>query len=264
MGNLVLALLLLCGQDYEWKPIPNAPNEIGLWSGGKQIGSLCKENLRYFALEAGSFVEAPVPAPIPEELLKSRFEQLAAKGGNFGVDLDKIGNQERFDFCGEEISKSQAMQLIGASDGFPDDSAKLRLTIIGSTSERSKARKSLESKEEFKDFSKDLHIQTYDPNSWAIKGRGFKTLGPLTYYLQEPNGKVLYQGDSEEGLLDRLRSLRRPPPSPWTLDWSSWGIGINPFTWFVGFNWSKLQIPLEPVVLIVVVVAGFFYLRSKK
>lgn len=264
MLTLFAGLVLMFGQDgFMWKPIQDAPQEIALWKEGKQIGALNTDTLEYWKLEKGSFVRADSPTPMPESVTNDTFKKLCKKG-DFGVVWDKIEpEKEVFTFSGEDVDKETFHMLVGDVNPLTDDSHKLRLTIIGDKKERELARTTLKEQETFKEFETDIHLQSYPKESWAIKDRGFKAAGPLTYYLQKPSGEVIYSGDSQEALLDKLRIFKKPPPPPWVINWSSWSLGFNPFTWMAGLAWSKLSIPLEPIILVVILVLGFFLIRKK-
>lgn len=265
MMQTLLCLLMVFGQDsYLWKPIQYAPNEIGLWKEGVQLGSLNTETLEYWKLDKGSFVKADPPTPMPEKVVDDSFKKKCEKG-DYGVVWDKISpDKEVFTFNGEDIDKEEFQQLVGDVNPLVDDSNKLHLTIIADGKPNKElARSKIVNSEIYKEFEKDIHLQVFPVNSWIIKDHGFKANGPITYYLQEANGKVIYSGDDPEGLLDKLRIFKKPPPRPWSLDWTSWTVGFNPFTWMAGLSWSKLHIPFEPIILIVILVLGFFLIRKK-
>lgn len=263
----ILAIVLLLGQtSYLWKPIQDAPKEIALWKDGKQIGALDTETLEFFKLEAGKFTKAQdVPHQIPDKVIDEAFEKRCKKTGDYGVAWDKISpDKEVFTFNGEDIDKEEFQQLVGDVNPLVDDSGKLHLTIIADKAQKEPARQKLTTSEVYQEFEKDIHLQVFSSNSWILKEHGFKSVGPVTYYLQESNGKVIYSGDSQEALLDKLRIFKKPPPAPWSLDWTSWTVGFNPFTWMAGLSWSKLHIPFEPIILIVILVLGFFLIRNRK
>jgi hypothetical protein len=255
---------MVFGQNsYLWKPIEDAPKEMGLWKEGKQLGALNTETLEYWKLNNGAFVKADPPTPMPEKVVDDSFKKKCEKG-DYGVVWDKIEKEkEVYTFSGEEIDKQEFQNLIGDINPLVDDSSKLHLTIIAEKAKKESAKSKIVDSEVYKEFEKDIHLQVFSTNSWILKEHGFKATGPITYYLQEANGKVIYSGDDPEGLLDKLRILKRPPPTPWSINWSSWSLGFNPFTWMAGLAWSKLSIPLEPIILIVILVLGFFLIRKK-
>ena len=106
---------------------------------------------------------------------------------NFGLDLAHLasGTEPHYRVGGRPCRKSDLMAAM-----LEDDSAKLRLTIIGSKEERARVLAALPS-----EASRYL-VKAYAPSDWAVARAGFKTDGHPTIYVQAPDGTVLHRQDS--------------------------------------------------------------------
>jgi hypothetical protein len=131
---------------------------------------------------------------------------------NYGLDLSKLGSKERYTVNGSEVHKGEAFGLIGGGGQLADDSAKLRLTIIGPDAERAKVRQDLETAPALAEFRDKLLVQDYPPEHWAVRC-GFKTDGHPTIYCQAPDGKVLHRQDSYTTAEDLAGALRKADPN---------------------------------------------------
>jgi len=117
-----------------------------------------------------------------------------------GVDLDRIGKGAEYVICDDKscrpISRRAAIEAI--ENGVPDDSGKLRLTIIGTPEDRKRVEAEL-AQVENADIKAAVNVWSVEPNHWSVADVGFKTDGKPTIYLQRPDGKVLGRDDSFEG-----------------------------------------------------------------
>jgi hypothetical protein len=142
-----------------------------------------------------------------------RNVQQAADGQveqNFGVDRTKIQPFNRYTINGREVARELAEQAVaGGTDTIPDDSGKLRLTVIGNDAERKAVLDDLTKNAALASVRDLLVVQDYPPTSWAAQGAGFTTTGHPTIYLQKPDGTVLYHRDDyqqgPEGIVSAVR-----------------------------------------------------------
>lgn len=105
-----------------------------------------------------------------------------------GVVWEKVKGGNRYTICGHEITKDLAHEALlesGASE-VPNDSGKIRLTLIG-TDEECKTAFSALAKANLTD---NMVVQSYRPDDWAVRP-GFVTAGHPSIYMQAPDGKVL-------------------------------------------------------------------------
>lgn len=131
---------------------------------------------------------------------------------NYGVDTDKLNPEGGCTRKGKPCSKDEAIKAIQKS--IPDDSQKLRLTVIGSEARRSEVLKDLKSHPSLTPHMVKFVVQMYSPSDWAVSRYGFKTDGDPTIYIQRPDGKVVHRQDSYQGGAERLATaLRKADPS---------------------------------------------------
>lgn len=128
-----------------------------------------------------------LPAP-PRKPVGKKPEQLVVAeepSVNYGVDLSKLGGGERYLLGGREVSRARAIQAVTLDD----DSAKLRLTVIGSESDCKRALDGLPA-----DLRAAWSVTDYRPDHWHVEP-GFVKTGTPTIYLQKPDGSVLWRQD---------------------------------------------------------------------
>lgn len=162
--------------------------------------------------------EAPKKAPAPAPVVQAPKEETRLQPApvqNFGIITGEVGKHgERYVLNGRESNKAEAERALSASAGadLPDDSDKLRLTIIGPDAERSKAIADLALSPALAGYRDRLNVQAYPPGHWAVNG--FKGDGKPSIYLQRPNGKVLHcQHDYDGGAEALAKALRKVDPS---------------------------------------------------
>jgi hypothetical protein len=280
---VLFAFILAAVGDWAWGTTGD-PNQKSLWHEGRQVGAWKIAEREYWALQGRSWVraECPVeePDPIkpsepmgPPESLKGEMSPKVDRGGaviNYGLDLSKCPKDgEHYAYNGEPITKMQAEALLGATDSagakvspdqLTDDKGHARLTIVGKGG--AKLLESIKADARWADLGKGVLAADYPADSWHVRGKGYKQLSPdkPTIYLTDAEGAVIYQGEDMEGLFDGLRRRR----DPYSINWVSNWFGINPFTWGLSFGWSRLNIPIEFVLLVIgAVVMAILVLRGK-
>ncbi len=133
---------------------------------------------------------------------------------NFGIDRSGLnGSAERITLGGREITRAEAARMLEAGS-LADDSGKLRLTVIGTESDRRRVLADL--KGPLSDIAGQCLVQDYPPDHWAVAGAGFYTAGKPTIYVQAPDGKVLHRqddyADGAEGFRQAFERIRKPDP----------------------------------------------------
>lgn len=128
-----------------------------------------------------------------------------ADGVNFGLQVDKMPapkEKESFTIGDHAVNREAAVQAVAGE--LPDDRKTLRLTVVGEKSFTGPILDDL-SKSGVK---KDLLVQTFTPDAWQIKERGFPPGNQLI--LQAPDGKVLHrQADYAGGFESLQPALQR-------------------------------------------------------
>ena len=139
---------------------------------------------------------------------------------NFGVDVDKLACKDgepcpapTYKINGHDVDRKTAMKAIVGAD-VPDDTEKLRLTVIGSEAERKKVLADLDSSPQLVGVKERVLIQAYPPDHWAVTGAGFSAGGKPTIYVQAPSGKVLHrQDDYADGASGLATAIRKADPN---------------------------------------------------
>ena len=201
---------------YEWRVID--PNQVALYSAGKQIGVwiMARQCYRELLPDGNWSADQELsPFPPPESHLVKVIEQIEQ---NFGLDRSRLDRGvEHFWLGGREVTRKQAYTaLSGAGKDLIDDREKLRLTVIGTAAECQAVVKDLESNPALSVFADTLLVQAYRPDNWAMKDIGFAPGTPRIVVQGGPDfrgaGKVLHsQGDYNGGaqaLADALRRVR--------------------------------------------------------
>jgi len=134
---------------------------------------------------------------------------------NFGIDRAQLSQSgEHIVFDGRQITSAEARELLEAGT-LTDDSAMLRLTIIGSAADCRRVLDDLNGP--LADLAGNFLIQSYPPDHWAVARAGFYTAGKPTIYVQTASGKVLHRqddyDDGADGLRRALEAIRKPNPN---------------------------------------------------
>jgi len=164
------------------------------------------------ATPSGSSGPGTAPASKPEGQLPV-VEQDGVQ--NFGIDRSGLNSTaERITLDGRQITRAEAAQILQAGS-LADDSGKLRLTVIGTESDRRRVLDDL--KGPLADIADQCLVQDYSPDHWAVAKVGFYTAGKPTIYIQAPDGKVLHRqddyADGASGLRQAFEHVRRPDPN---------------------------------------------------
>jgi hypothetical protein len=283
---MISMLIFLMLSDWTWRPTDD-PTQKALFEDSKQVGVVSTLTGKYLAFDGRIFTPAAPPIPIPPEVApplpstpippapvvdatKADPPKGDTKGApkgciNYGLDKTELASGgEYFSFNGAEIDKGAAEDLLAGGKKDPDrlldDSLALRLTIVGDK-DRAKAAKELVAHPDWPTLGENVLVKDYPSNHWALKDKGYKSAGPPTYYLTTSEGELLYSGEDAGGLLDTLRRRKNPSPFP-AINWNSWSVGFNPFTWMAGFGLSNLHIPVEFILLIIAaIVVAIIVLR---
>lgn len=103
----------------------------------------------------------------------------------------------------------------GPDNGIPDDTARLRLTVIGGTeADRKHITDDLAGAPALAYWHDQLVIQSYPADEWAVARYGFATAGQPTIYVQAPDGTVLHhQDDYTDGAPGLAEAMRRADPN---------------------------------------------------
>jgi len=115
---------------------------------------------------------------------------------NFGIDPGYIRERQSAQATQTE---NESAKLAEVEQKLTDDSKKLRFTVIGPESARTRVLADLKN---FPEQLKDFVVKDYDPKDWEVANYGFKTDGNPTIYVQTPDGKVLHRQDDYEGVED--------------------------------------------------------------
>lgn len=132
---------------------------------------------------------------------------------NFGVVRERIADAPEYSLNGRACSRKDALRVM-AEGQLPDDANRLRLTIIGSRSDRERVLRDLDTDPQLKPFLDTFVRQDYEPGDWPL-ACGFLVASPgPTIYVQQPDGKVLHrQSDYQDGPQGLAAALRKLDPS---------------------------------------------------
>ncbi len=110
-----------------------------------------------------------------------------------------------------EVTRDEAIRLLGQQPRIPDEAGKLRLTVIGSDNARVAAYAAINPVRE------KFVVKEYAADHWAVAASGFVVSGDPTVYVQTPTGKVLHRQGGVQGLAEALRKVDpnyRPDTDP--------------------------------------------------
>ncbi len=181
--------------SYEWIVAEDAPDQVLLWYRGVQVGGYSFTWDHYRPRLAAGKWGPPCAPPVPLPL--------------YGVEPWEQPRRERFSLCGREVSREQALAIIGAD--LADDSAQLHLTVAGDEALRSRVLADLATAPELAPWKDKLRVQGYPTGHWAL-------LSPLSgLRLQAPadkagRGRVLHYQADYAGPADLAKALRRADP----------------------------------------------------
>ncbi len=193
---------------YEWRTKPGDPDRLYLFENNVQVAGydLVQNIFRTYDAAREAWSNPVLPtwlAPWKSE------ERPRGPTPNFGVDTEKLdGREECYWINGKKVTRHKAEQALEQGQ-IPDDSTKLRLTIVGKEAERKQVLNDLAKAPELAEFKDRFLVQDYPPEHWAVARAGFYTSGTPTIYLQRPDGKVLHRQDEYDGAGGLARALRR-------------------------------------------------------
>jgi hypothetical protein len=149
-------------------------------------------------------------------VLAAKRKKLAATSEahqNFGVETGQLSDSDTPTYRrrGQEITREEAVRILGKA--VPDDSALLRLTIIGPEAERKQVLADLQSHASLAALRSKVVVQAYSPTDPLIKGMGFATGGRPTVYIQAPDGRVLHRQDEYRGPELLAEAVRKADPA---------------------------------------------------
>jgi hypothetical protein len=197
----LLALTRPAQAQYEWRSFADDVNQMALYHEGRQIGAyhLVEDYYRPLdpaTLRWGERCSSPIAPP----------------RRNFGLTQGKIREGDHYSLNGREVSREQIQQVLGDSERkVPDDSGKMRLTVIGDPNWRSIVEEDFLKHPALATWKDKIVAAWYPPDHWAIARQGFQTSGRPTLYIQAPDGAVLHRQDDYQGgavaLAEVLRKL---------------------------------------------------------
>lgn len=203
---------------YEWKPFDDDPEQWALTLNGAQVGGYCSRDGEYRSFDAATRTwlaraVPPIPPPTPAR---------AEIGQNFGVDASKFPKlqpgESIYTVNGKRVNAQQAYRLVEAGGTLTDDSAKLRLTVVGTKEECDKVEGDLKTSPLLTPFKDKMLVQCYRPTDWAVAGVNLPTDGKPRIILQGPPDKdgkapVLHSQPDYDGPDGLAKALRKADPS---------------------------------------------------
>lgn len=203
--NLLFAVFMFL--DFSWVPTDD-PRQVALYHNSVQVGVYKVPERVYLEMDAkGDFKQSTLPTPIPDKYL-DLFP--IKKIANYGIDLSEMrGRPESYYHNGRSITKESALLLMG-TQGIPDDSEFIRITVIGPDSIRKRVRDDLYNDPALSDFRAITVVQDYPKDHWAVNGVGFELTTEVAIYVQSPDGTVIHrQDDYADGAIGLATALRK-------------------------------------------------------
>jgi hypothetical protein len=202
-----------------WRRFASDPDRSYLFEGGMQVAAYDHARDIYRTYDArtdtwGPPGPPPWRRPEPVAAPAEKVEKVEAVP-NYGVETDQLngGHGEHYRLNGVPVSPERARQAL-AGDPIPDDTARLRLTVIGDTTAARRVTSDLASAATLAPWKDRVVVQAYAPDHWAVARAGFSTGGRPTIYVQAPSGKVLHrQDDYADGAEGLAQALRRADPN---------------------------------------------------
>lgn len=238
---------------YEWREA--GPGWQYLYRRGRLIGAW--DGTRYATRCYDGWQDAPPPwQATPEVDEPADAEPLPMPAGkdqsvligqepvteNHGVNLDRLGGsaRKRWQINGRDVSREMAVQYL--TEGLPDDSTWLRVTVIGPESDRQRVVEDLRAHPAYADFRGRLLVQGYDAADPMIAGIGAVRDGRPTVYVQAPSGKVLHRQDDYAGGPEKLAgAIRKADPNYKPARDPDLSKSTNPLDWLHKIDLSKLK-----------------------
>lgn len=103
-------------------------------------------------------------------------------------------------------------EISAPTDKIPDDSKKLRVTVIGSRDAR---RGVVDAVNAEPNVASRVSLWSVEPDHWSLRDSEtgepvFRTTGTPTVYVQAPDGKVLHRQDDPKGVVGAIRKTLKP------------------------------------------------------
>lgn len=190
--------------SYKWTRVEDDQDQWALWRDGRQVGAYDAEVDRYIVRRGpgdwGKSYRRP-PVPLPQDAYDRLTEEVAP--GVLWEDTPPFMGKDSYSFCGKEITKDKAFELI-------DDSAKLSLTVIGTPEENERFRLDLERPENVA-LKSHVVFQAYQPDNWAVARYGFDCTGHPSVYLEDSVGNVKWHINHYSGPTDMFELRQKDP-----------------------------------------------------
>jgi hypothetical protein len=185
-----------------WKPDAEHPGWFYLYRGAVQVGTWHPDGRGYKELRVDGTWSEPCDPPIPLP---------AGSALNFGIEPWRVPDEPRYRINGQEVSRAEALAAVG---NLADDSARLRLTIVGDDAMRQRVLAELAAHAGLNALRDRLLVQDYPPDHWAVTGVGFApgiTLQPAA----GPDGKapVLFRMREYSGPDALQGAIRKADPN---------------------------------------------------
>lgn len=200
--------------NYEWRNCPDSSYEHFLYLNSVKFGYWRSDKDQYFPYDAkanrwGSPCVPPVATPRP------------AVFRNFGVSTEKLSPLEGYSANGKVVTRDQALALVTGPEkkckDFPNDTDRLRVTVIGPKAETDKVRADWEASPLLA-HARDLCVfQAYDPSAphegWALRCGFLHDGQPVTVYVQLPSGRVRSHTKGYPGAALLAEAVRKADPN---------------------------------------------------
>lgn len=199
---------------YDWRDVPADHDQMALFRNGKQIGIYVLSAGDYFRRDGSAYPKAPLPTGIKPPSPRPPVEVVGPPAPpqelpNYGIDLDQINRSRSYAINGQLASRDDAHDALQGK--LSDDSARLRVTVIGSPADCDKVQRDIDTHAAFKDLRSRIHVKCYAPDNPMVDV-GFVKDGTPTIYCQTPGGKVLHRQDVYEGPEKLAEAVRKADP----------------------------------------------------
>lgn len=216
---------------YSWAPHPTQPGEWVLTAcdgtSCRHVGNY-KESTKTYRSYANGVWGPPDCAPcgLPEEVVarqkprpeskeppKAEPRLIGDTKANYGIIIEEVPQGVSYRICNgklcRDVNREQAFEAI--ANGFPDDSGKPSLTIIGGTEACATVKNDLTANDGLRKAVEGWAVQILPPTSPLVKGLGFQDGAP-SIYMQDTNGKVLHRQAEYRGPDQLAEAARKADP----------------------------------------------------
>lgn len=142
------------------------------------------------------------------DLSNMTFRPCDSKKWGDPIKLLEIEDPQDWREHGVDKSKLKIRNPVTSDIEIPDDSKKLRVTVIGGVATRAKA------VEDITDAKLDVVLWQCSKDHWSLADTetgkpAFKNDGSPTIYVQAPDGKVLHRQDDDKGVVGAIRKASK-------------------------------------------------------